>query len=169
MALTRRLWAPVLVGLLVAGLLGPAAGTAVEPRTVTASIMVPVAAFTPSGDNWDYDNYGDSLVMGTGPGAFAAPLSFPVPEVSIKRITLYAQRGICVHLFRARPAAGVAEHTGTACTADDTSATQTVYTTTISPRQVNTAFHSPYLWVYFSAPNVVFYGVKVTYTYEAGA
>jgi hypothetical protein len=171
MTRTRRLWVPVLAGLLAAGLLGVGSGgaVAVEPRTVTESIMVSAATFTPSGDNWDYDNNGSYLILRTGPGAFSAPLSLPVAAVNIKRITLYAQRGVCVHLFRSRPAAATFDHAGMVCTADSTAASQTVHTTEISPRQVNTEFHSPYLWVYLSEPNVYFYGVKITYTYETGA
>jgi len=171
MARTRRFWVPVLAGLLVAGLLGVGGGgaVAVEPRTVTESLMVSAATFTPSRDDWDYDNHGDYLILPTGSGAFAAPLSFPVPVVNIKRITLYAQRGICVHLFRFRPAAAFADHAGMVCTADTTAASQTVHTTEISPRQVNTAFHSPYLWVYLSDPGRLLLWVKITYTYETGA
>lgn len=168
---SKRLWVPVLAGLLIAGLLGVGGGgaAAVEPRTVAASIMIPAAAFTPSSDNRDYDNYGDNLLLNTGTGGFIAALSFPVPVVEIRRITLYAQRGICVHLFRSRPAAAVADHAGMVCTADSTAASQTVFTTAISPRQVDTAFHGPYLLVSLSGPGVYFYGVKINYSYEAGA
>jgi hypothetical protein len=58
MATTRRLWVPVLVGCLVAVLFGPAGVTAVEPRTVTAGIMIPAAAFAPIHGGYSYYNDG---------------------------------------------------------------------------------------------------------------
>ena len=175
MARTRRLWFPLLAGLLVAGVLGVGGvgAAALEPRTVTASIMVPAAAFNPNTDDWDYINQGFNIAMNDGSGNFTAPLSFPVGVVNIKRITLYAYDSgaekVCATLYRSRPPAGDEGLTGTVCTADSAADPQTAYTTAISPRQVNTAFHGPYLRVYLSSPSVYFYGVKITYSYDAGA
>jgi hypothetical protein len=173
MARMSRVWIPVLVGLLVAVLLGPAGVTAVEPRTVTASIMVPAAAFIPTSDNVDYSN-ASALDLDTGTGGFTALLSFPVAEVNIKRITLYAHdensaARVCVSLRRSRPADGLAPEVGRVCTVDSADLPQSAFTTAISPRQVDTAFHGPFLWVSLSGPGVWFYGVKITYSYEAGA
>lgn len=176
MARTSRLWVPVLVGCLVAGLVGVGGGgaVAVEPRTVTASIMIPTAAFIPAYDGIDYYNNGQETTMGTAGGTVFALLSFPVPVVSIRRITVYAYdntgaANVCAGLYRSRPPAGARDFIGEICTVDSTTDPQTVYTTQISPRQVNTAFHGPYLSVSLSAPGVKFYGVKVTYTYDPGA
>lgn len=176
MARTKRLWVPVLAGLLVAGLLGVGGGGAVaaEPRTVTASIMIPTAAFIPAYDGIDYSNWGPHITVGSTGGAFAAPLSFPVPVVTIRRITLYAYdndpaANVCASLLRSRPAAGVEDNAGGVCTVNSPDDPQTVYTTAMNPRQVNTAFHSPYLWVSLSGPGVWIYGVKITYTYDPGA
>lgn len=164
---SRRLWVPALAGLLVAVLLGPAGATAVEPRTVTASIMIPAAAFMPTRDDSGYFNAG-SYLTGGADGTFLAPLSFPVPVVNIKRITLYAWDNglgsVCAQLHRSRPAAGTKDYAGFVCTVDSTTDPQTVYTTAINPSQVNTAFHGPYLAVTFFGP-VKLYGVKVNYSY----
>ena len=175
MARSKSLWVPVLVGCLVAVLLGPAGGGAgaVEPRTVTASIMISDAAFSTNNDVFDYAK-GSAIQALSGSPNFAAPLSFPVPVVSIRKITLYAYdsdpgKNVCVRLYRSRPADGTANHLGVVCTVDTTADPQTAYTTEISPRQVNTAFHGPMLMLYLSAPGVKFYGVKITYTYETGA
>lgn len=174
---SRRLWSPVVAGLLVTGLLGVGGGgaVAVEPRTVTASLMVPASAFTPTSEAWDYWNYNSFLGMDAGSGAFVASLSFPVTVVSIKRITLYASDpssadSVCVRLYRARPAAETGDWaTPHICTVDSTDRPQTVYTTEISPRQVDTAFHGSHLWVNLSGPTVIFSGVRINYSYEAGA
>ena len=173
----RRRWIPVLVALLVAVLLGPAGGgavTAVEPRTVTASIMIPAAALVPITDGYDYVNNGYDLYVGSDHGYFTAPVLFPVPLVSIRRITLYAwddsaDAYICVWLYRATPAAAGEGSQGQACTTNSAADPQAPYGTATRPRQVNTAFHGSYLWVRISAPGVRLYGVKVTYAYETGA
>ena len=125
MAQARRIWAPVLVAVLVAVLLGvPGSGAevaAVEPRLTTASIMIPAAAFIATTNNWDYDNNGYYLGMNAGNGNFSALLAFPVSEVSIKRVTLYAydnnaSHDICAKLYRPSPAAGTEILTGSTCT-----------------------------------------------------
>ena len=176
MARTSRLWIPLLVGLLVAGALGVGGGGAVatEPRVTTASIMVPASAFIPTKDDFDYDNGGDSLQVTSGTGAFIAPLSFPVPVVNIKKITVYAHDNtasalISASVYRSRPADGEEDHAGSVATVDSSADPQVVSMTAISPRRVTTATHGPYLWVWFTGSGVRLYGVKVTYSYETGA
>jgi hypothetical protein len=173
MATTRRLWVPVLVGLLVAVLLGPAGVTATEPRTVTAKIMIPAAAFIPSQDvqgDWDYNNTGAGLQPYPLPGRFVAPVPTPEPSVSIRRITIYASDGVCVELHRFTPAAaavGVIYDTKmtTACTALRGGLYQTVYSTVRRPSTVNRSNHGLYLWADIDASRVL-RGVQITYTYE---
>ena len=174
MARMRRLWVPALVGVLVTVLLGPAGVTAVEPRTVTASIMIPATAFIPNSDSVDYFSSGLDLITPTGIGNFTAPLSFPVPVVSIKKITLYAFDNdtsgfVATALGRSRPADGAVAEAVLLRSVDSPADPQAIYTTTISPRQINTAFHGPSLLVTLGGPNVKFYGVKVTYSYDPGA
>jgi hypothetical protein len=170
----NRLWIPVLVGLLVAALLGPTGGgaaTAAEPRLTTASIMIPAAAFIPTTDNFDYNNDGYGLQVTLGSGGFIAPLSFPVPVVNIKKITLYAYDNdslsqVCVKLYRARPADADRDSTGgSLCTSDVAVAPQAPYKTTINPRRVTAASQGAYLWVDLSSPTVTLYGVKINYSY----
>jgi hypothetical protein len=172
MARTSRLWIPVLVGLLVAGMLGIDGGGAVaaEPRSTTASIMIPAAAFIPTMDDWDYGNNGFGLQVTSASGIFVAPLSFPVPVVNIKKITLYAYDNdpsslLCVTLYRARPADADRDLTGGSVCTSDASAPQYASTTAISPRRVTTAFQGAYLWVTLYSPTVTLYGVKVNYSY----
>ncbi len=172
MTRTNRLWIPVLVGLLVAALLGPTGGgavTAAEPRIATGSIMIPAAAFIPT-YNSDYFSMGSYLAVASGSGSFTAPLSFPVPIVNIKKITAYAYdnsggASVCVSLYRARPIDASEDYAGQVCTVN-ASAPQYASTTVISPRRVNTAFHAPYLWVVLSGPDVNLYGVKIAYSYQ---
>jgi hypothetical protein len=163
----------LVAGVLVAGVLGVGGGGAVaaEPRVTTASIMIPASAFIPNRDDCDYDNSGDSLQVTSGTCGFIAPLSFPVPVVDIKRITLYAYDNdkssqVCVKLYRARPVDGSQDSTGgSLCTSDVYTAPQVLYKTAINPRRVNTASQGAYLWVYLTGPTVALYGVKVTYSY----
>jgi hypothetical protein len=174
MARAGRLWIPVLVGLLVAGVSGVGSGravAAVEPRVTTVSIMIPASAFIPNRDDCDYDNGGYRLQVTSGTCGFYLPLSFPVPVVNIKRITLYAYDNdplnqVCVKLYRARPADADRDNTGgSLCTSDDAVAPQAPYQTAFNPRRVATAFQAAYLWAGLYGPTVAFYGVKVTYSY----
>ena len=169
------MWAPMLVAVLVAVLLGvpgsSAEVAAVEPRLTTASIMIPAAAFIATTNNWDYDNNGYYLKMNAGNGNFSALLAFPVSAVKIKKITLFAYDNdpsydICAKLYRPSPAAGTEILTGSACTVGaNIGNPQAPSTTAISPNGTNTAIHGAYLWVTIGGPGVQFYGVKVTYTY----
>ena len=55
----------------------------------TASIMIPAAAFIPTTTRTT-SACGGTLPWLSGSGCFTAPLSFPVPVVNIKKITVYA-------------------------------------------------------------------------------
>jgi len=172
----KKLWVPLLVALLVAALTGPAGGvvTAAEPRVTTESIMIPAAAFTPSADTYGYVNNG--WVIEATPGAFVAPLHFPVPVVRIRKLTIYAYdhvssggqiTDVCVYLARSAPSAAAVITQGQVCTFGTSATTdpQVFSTTAISPRNVNTAVHGSYLWVVVPDGDARFYGVKVTYSY----
>ena len=170
----RRLWIPALAGLLVAGVLGVGGGgaVAVEPRVVTASIMIPAAAFIPAYDGIDYTNGAYLQALG-GPGQFMAPVWFPIPEVKITRFTLYAVDNtpngyICADLFRSRPAAGTYDRAGRVCTADSTAVDPQTYTTAVRPMSVDTASYGVHVTVTIWPPTY-FYAVKITYTYSPGA
>jgi len=171
MARTKRLWVPLLVALLVAVLLGPGVVAGAEPRaTVTRSIMIPGAAFTPIDDQQDY-SVGVSGVMGGAMGTTTlfAPLWFPVTVVNIKKITLYAYDGsatgdLWLWLNRAYPPGVTSmEPLGQVGTAGSIG-TQVVSTTVISPRQTNTANYALMLHVEIR-PSTRLNGVKITYSY----
>jgi hypothetical protein len=171
MTRTSRLWIPVLVGLLVAMLLGPARVTAVEPRTATASIMIPAASFIPSNHQWAYTNNGNFLQVdsgGLGYGHFFAPVQLPVPEATITRITLYAYDNhpaqVGVSLYRVRPAAATEKALGAAGTTDSTADPQAPQAT-ISGGLVSAATQGAYLHLSITGTGVRFYGVRITYTY----
>ncbi|MFH1329772.1 MAG: hypothetical protein ABIJ48_03835 [Actinomycetota bacterium] len=173
MTASRRLWVPVLVGLLVAVLLGvPGSGdqaqAALESRA-GGKIMIPAAAFIPNSDNWDFDNSGYYLEMSSGNGVFTAPLLFPVPVVNIKKIILYAYDNsgtgqVYAAVYRASPPTSNEIHLGSVWTTDSTANPQVVSTSAISPRRVNTALVGPYLWVTIG-PGTRFFGVSVLYSY----
>ena len=117
MVWTRRLWVPLLVAVLVAGVLGVGGGgaVAVEPRVTTRSIMIPAGAFIPTEDDNDYMSNGIALSVESGVGRFTAPILVPVPVVNIKKITLYAYDNdaadtLCVYMYRAAP--GTADEVG---------------------------------------------------------
>ena len=174
MLLNKRLLVVVLVAVLVAGLLvGLGNGdeaVAKEPRATIGKIVVPAAAFIPTTDNWNYDSVGWSLGMVSGSGGFTAPLSFPVPVVNIRRVTLsaYDNSGVssaCLHLERAKPlTAGSTSMMPELCTADSTDHPEKVTTTAIDPRRINTVNHGPFLLVWLG-PNTGLYGVQVVYSY----
>jgi len=171
----KKPWVPLLVGLLVAVLIGPGGGavTAAEPRLTTQSIMVPAAAFTPSADTFQYLNNG--WIIEAQSGVFVAPLQFPVQQVSIRRLTIYAYdhmstggqtTDVCVYLFRSAPANAAVITQGEVCTFGSSATDPQIFSTTaISPRSVNTAVHGSYLWVFIPDGDTRFYGVKVTYSY----
>lgn len=169
MSTMRRLWVPVLAALLVAMLIGPGVVTAAESRATTGKIMIPAASFIPTTGYWDYTNNGSVLYMNSGSGTFTAPLVFPVPEVNIRKIILYAYDNtgagaLCVILYRASAPTGGKLTLGQDCTTDSRANPQVISTTAISPRRVNTALVGPYLWV--SIPDgTAFYGVSVLYSY----
>jgi hypothetical protein len=165
----------VLVAALVAVLVGPLgsgeqARAGVEPRTTAAAVMIPAGAFLAASGSLDY--LGDGAVVIThNDGTLVAPLSFPVPVVSIRRITLYvldesADNDACLYLFRGDPAAGTTLRLGEVCTTGaDPTDPQAWTTTDIGPRQVNTAARGAYLSLTLK-DGVKVYGVKINYTYE---
>jgi len=175
MARMRRFWAPMLVALLVAALLGPTGGavTAIEPRLVTANLMVPAGAFVPVRATDGYQNAGTLLWTDTG-GDFLASITFPVPIVTIRKITLYsldtdAAGEACAALFRTRPTQG-SEDTAAfgLCSTDDPGDPGVVSTAVANFRRVDTATQGAILQLFLSGA-VGVRGVKVTYTYETPA
>ncbi|MFH1329899.1 MAG: hypothetical protein ABIJ48_04510 [Actinomycetota bacterium] len=169
---SRRLWAPALVALAVTALIGlPTGGDQVaaagDARTIVANLMIPAGAFSPATDDVDFSNYGTRVRTITGSGTFVAPITFPVPEVRIRRITLYAldipAQAVAVELYRTSPATGSYVISGAVIGTGGFGASTT---TDIAPRLVKTAIHGAHLELYLSDPAAEAYGIKVTYAYE---
>jgi hypothetical protein len=173
MLLSKKLWAVLLVAVLVAGLLvgfgdGDEA-VAKEPRATLGKIMVPAAAFIPASDDSDYINGGEALGLNSGTGFFTAPLWFPAPVVNIRKITLIAYDNsvagkVCVTLSRAQPLTADDSDAGQVCTTDSTDIPQRIAMTALSPRRMNSVNHGPYLLAGIATTTALF-GVQVVYTY----
>jgi hypothetical protein len=170
MAMWRKLAVPVLVGVMVAGILGGGSGVvAGEPRVTTASLMIPAGAFVPAADG-GYFNYGEYIATGSGTATFSAPLFFPVPVVNIKKLTIYAYDNtggiaVCAWVYRSRPTEAAEDFVANTCTVDSTASPQVRYATATGPRRVNTATQSAYLWVYLDGPGIKLFGARVNYSY----
>ena len=182
----ERLLVPLLAALVVAMVVGPAGVEAVEPRAVTARIMIPAAAFTlvpHQGDYVDFAQQGD-YVAGDDwwHQSFVAPVEFPVGQVTVRGITLYAHDHdgttgrVCASLFRSTPAQGeqATKLQGKVCTAESSIYPQVVSNLTrLNYTAVDTAANGSYLYVEFD-PRAVdgdlqVFGVRITYSYEPAA
>jgi hypothetical protein len=162
----------VLVGCLVAMLLGPGLTAGAEPRTVvTSALLIPATAAIPTEDGQDYAMSGSSLTVGSLGGRFAVPLSFPVPVVTIRRITVYAydnstMGGVVITLNRSDPRyhaeAMLCQIGTTGMSLDDP---RTVASSEISEPTVNTATRGLYLRISMVSATRL-YGVKILYSYE---
>ena len=169
---TRRLWVPILVALLVATLIGPGLTAGAEPRAVvTAAVAIPAGAAVPYSDDMDYYNHGDWAYLPSGSGTFVVPLSFPAQMVTIRRVTAYVADGdagydVTMTLARTNP---LLETTQTLATVSTTGSSpedpQTITTTEIAPRTVNTANYSLCLKIAMGG-NTRLYGLKIVYSYE---
>jgi len=167
---SQKLWIPLLAALLFVGALGVGGdgATAVEPRLTKASIMVPAAAFIPTSPTTKFYNSGSGVSSESGTANLFAPVSFPVPVVNIKKITVYAYDNsasqLCVSILRTRPADAGQDLQASLCTVDG-SAPQYMATADIAFRRVVTANHGVYLGLGFYGSGVTLYGVKIDYSY----
>jgi hypothetical protein len=172
---TRRLLVPLLVALLVAALIGPGMTAGAEPRaTVTRTMMISPSAFSPADGNGDYANNGMVLWAVTGTPRFVAPVSFAPPEVTVKKIVLYAlddlmASDICVQMMRSAPAAGEAKEVGTLCSTGADDVVRTFTLTALNNRKVVGVNGVSLFLSMPGGSSYTFWGVKITYTYETGA
>lgn len=181
----QRLLVPLLAALVVTMVVGPAGVGAVEPRAVTARMMIPAAAFTlvpHQGDYVDFAQHGDYLGADDWwHQSFVAPVVFPVGQVTVTGITLYAYDHdgtagrVCASLFRSTPAQGTqaTKLQGKACTTESSTYPQVAANLArLSYRAVNTATDGSYLYVEFdpraAAGSLEVFGVRITYSYEPG-
>lgn len=182
----RRLLVPLLAALVVAMVVGPAGVKAVEPRAVTARMMIPAAAFSlvpHQGEYVDFAQRGDYLEGDDWwPQSFVAPVEFPVEQVTVRGITLYAydydgtSGRVCASLFRATPAQGIqaTKLQGKVCTIESSIYPQVVPNLTrMNYTAVDTATNGSYLYVDFdpraAVSSLQVFGVRITYSYEPAA
>jgi len=130
--------------------------------------MVPAAAFIPTSPTTSFYNSGVGISSGPGTANLFAPVSFPVPVVNIKKITVYAYDNsasqLCVSILRTRPADAGEDLQAFLCT-ENGSAPQYMATTDIAFRRVATANQGVYLALGFYGSGVTLYGVKINYSY----
>jgi hypothetical protein len=171
----KRLWVPLLAGLLIGGLLwstNDGATAAVEPRSINRSKTISANAFTPITDDLSYENIGYQMVV-EGPstyGEFWAPIFFEAPEVRIRKIVLYAYdnggQSVCVTLHRTVPKYGNEDDMATVCSTGASNGIRGFVEKTIDPKWAKEA-HSPYLELYLPdiySQGYAFYGLQIYYT-----
>jgi hypothetical protein len=181
--MTRRLWVPVLVAALAGALLaviviGPLgaqrdAGAVQSRVTVTRTVTLPAAAFSPRDNDTDYFNNSAVLYTHSGSGDFIAPLFFEAPVVRIKRIVLYAYDGgasdVCVKLLRFPPTLGDGDLMGQACSTGSAYGARSFTQTSLTYRVI-TGGYGPALWLSLPGDQTdyVFYAVRIVYSYDTG-
>ena len=153
--------------LVSAGATEPRAKAAPEPRT-RHNLTIPAAHFHPTDDNADYHNLGQWLRMVTGAGSFYAPVSFPYPGVTVRKITMFvldndAADNICLGLHRAVPRGFSEIQMAFVCSQGASNADRTFSDITVSPKLL-TGLHGPYLWLSMPAGSARFYGMTIVYT-----
>ena len=176
-----RLLAATIGALLVVLLLGPLAGdgsalaVAESRATVTRTITIPAGAFVPTEDGRDYLNMGSFLALQSGgSGLFVAALSFESPQVTIRKITLFAldngAGSVVLSLERSVPVAGGRQVSGFVGSMGAENGVRSFTQSDLDYRRVTGAY-GPYLLLALPGSHsagYVFYGAKVTYSYEAG-
>lgn len=149
---------------------GPQAAAAPTGRTLH-TLIVPASAFNPMEDGADFNN-GSFLTVHSGvSAAFAAPLSFPYPEVTIKKITFYAEDNGAsdIALYLDRDTAAVVSSTliGQVSSEGQSADFRAFATTDVGPRTVNGAHHSAYLALYMPAGPSTYRFFLAVIRYEA--
>lgn len=164
----------LLTGLILVGAVAPGgaeseASAVTEARASVHTLVVPAAAFVPAYEGFEYVNGGDELSTLNGFAGFIAAVHFPYPEVTIKRVTLYAYDNggddFILNVGRSRPATGVGAIIATVHSSGQSTADSRAFTTAaVSPRVVNSAYHGVYLALFPPAgPSYQFYGVVIRY------
>ncbi|MCU0280940.1 MAG: hypothetical protein MUE66_03735 [Acidimicrobiia bacterium] len=176
---SRRLWVPLLVAMLAAALVGPGMVAGAEPRTtVTVTVVVPAAAFTPASDDLEYRKTAGHLALNTQSfwyePNFYAPVYFEASTVTIKKVTFYATDDcgdswceLEFSLWRVNPTTNVAEEMGSMRTRGRTRDIREFVLSDLSPRKITGAWGAVLgLQLYSILDGASFKGAKVTYSYE---
>jgi hypothetical protein len=155
----RKLWIPILLGvLLIAAMFGVAgAGRNNRPDAAlgpTAYITVPAAAFNPCADGADWYNGGNYILNMSSSTAYfhAGPVLFPHSgTVQITQIVLVARdknAGVnaeaCATVCR-NPFSGGEDRMGSVCSTGSADRLRKFTTTSISPARVNPKWHGCYV------------------------
>lgn len=157
------------LALLIGPVTPPEAIATGGPRTTTGTLLVGPSALLSASDDTDYSNAGSWLMTdGSQWAYFVAPLDLPVPEATVRRITLFAQDDsasarVCAHLYRALPRRAAHVEQAMVCSNDSAASPQVVSTTQTTPRKIETGRHAPCLLVGVSGATARFFGVLVTY------
>jgi hypothetical protein len=149
---------------------GPQAAAAPTGRTLH-TLIVSAAAFNPTEDGVSFSNGTFLRVPTGGTASFAAPLSFPYPEVTIKKITFYAKDNgasdITLYLDRVTIGAGGGRVVGQVSSQGQSAEFQAFTTTDVGPRTVNGAYHSAHLVLDMPAGGAAYIFFSVVIRYEA--
>lgn len=83
-----------------------------QAAVTTRKVTLTGADFVSSVDDWDYWNYGDCVLCGSGPCEFVAPVAFPtLSAVTVERIRLHVNdwndtASATATLYRGNPSQG---------------------------------------------------------------
>jgi hypothetical protein len=156
----KKLWIPVLLGVLLITLMVGVAGAGENNRSSgalgpTAYITVPAAAFSPSQDEVEWYNYGqwirnDSL---SDYRFYAGPIVFPhAGKVQITQIVLVAYDNnsgttaeACATLYRSKFLTGAEESMASICSTGSDPSVRRFATPNISPNEINPKYTSCYV------------------------
>lgn len=153
--------------------------TAAEPEvaartTITRTLTIPAAAFTPTGPILDWFNSG----MGVGvrspsdlPAVFVAPVYFEAPLVTVRKMTLYGwdnneEADMCLSLQRNVLPTGVPQTMGEVCSNGADLQVRSFATDVFDARRV-TGNHGAYVILILNSyhPSDFFADAQIVYTY----
>jgi hypothetical protein len=148
----------------------PEASAEPAPRATRHRLTIPVADFHPADDGADYFNGGGDLLVNSGETAwFRAPVHFPHPLVTVKKVTFYGfdkgPRNICIQMFKARPHDASIAGMASVCSHGESPDLPRAFSdlSITFPRVPET--RGPYLWLSMPAGTQYrFYGAYIYYT-----
>ena len=167
----KKLWAPMLLGMVLAMILTGAAGARplggpLKVVTVSAADCIPT-------EDWDWHNLGLYLRMNSGSGSFTCPVHFPeygTKRVRIIRAYIYDNHAGSVQVvaYRTAPASATQVNMTPATMVSTTlGANPQILTSSwgLISNEVVTQSHGMYVWVHITAASLdlKLYGFKIAY------
>jgi hypothetical protein len=172
----RKLWIPVLLGVLLIAFVVGVAGARGHNRTSgalgpTAYITIPGAAFNPKSDGADWYNTGKYIrnMSANDDLFYAGPIVFPhAGAVQITEFALlaYDNSGLdgCAHLHKSRFMTGAYERMAYVCSTGSLPGVRRFSTSTISAPQVNPQYAGCSVSLALEgAADVRIYAVRIAY------